>query len=143
MRSAAPGRTSGCGRRHDPSWQQKARVTEETLKQIGADDIPVLRVFNKMDLVKDPRVCAGLKLSCRTGEGAEELCQEILQRLYPDEETLQCRLPYEQMSLLDSYRRILNIRIRKQDEQGMLLEVRGPKESAEVFRRFEVKEENE
>jgi hypothetical protein len=47
------------------------------------------------------------------------------------------------MSLLDSYRRILNIRIRKQDEQGMLLEVRGPKESAEVFRRFEVKEENE
>jgi GTP-binding protein HflX len=128
---------------HDPSWQQKARVTEETLKQIGADDIPVLRVFNKMDLVKDPRACAGLKLSCRTGEGAEELCQEILQRLYPDEETLQCRLPYEQMSLLDSYRRILNIRIRKQDEQGMLLEVRGPKESAEVFRRFEVKEENE
>ena len=33
----------------DPSWQEKSDITQETLKEIHADDIPQIHVFNKVD----------------------------------------------------------------------------------------------
>jgi GTP-binding protein HflX len=44
----------------DPSWLRQLRVTEEVLKEIGAEHIPRLMLFNKVDRIGDPGELARL-----------------------------------------------------------------------------------
>lgn len=122
----------------DPEWQIKAAVTEETLKQIHAEHIPVIRVFNKMDLVKDTESFPGICISCLKKEGLDDLIQQIVNTLYPAEVSLECCIPYDHMALIDQGRKTMEIRILDQDETGMHIMVSGPKAQTELFRPYEV-----
>jgi GTP-binding protein HflX len=124
----------------DPAWQKKREITMDTLREIGADKIPVLTVFNKIDLLDDPHA-PGLGVSCRTGAGLEEVSASIADHLYPKQMTVNCLLPYDKMSLFDAYRKFVRIEILEQNEDGMRLRVEGPAAYAEQFRMYEEKKE--
>ena len=111
----------------DPDWQTKAQITEDTLKQIGAEDIPVLRVFNKTDLAEG-RTADGMMISCLRDEGIRELAEEILARLYPEEDSVVCRISYDRMNIADKYFALLKYEILSRDEQAMTVRVSGPKD---------------
>lgn len=75
--------------------ERGARIeqVEEVLKEIGADDVPRLQVFNKIDLregetprieLDDLGVPQRVFLSARSGEGLDLLRTAIAARLYPD-----------------------------------------------------------
>lgn len=49
------------------NFRLQMETTEQVLREIGAGDIPVLLVFNKMDLVEDPLLPKILKAAYRTG----------------------------------------------------------------------------
>src|SRR5436853_2929489 len=38
----------------DPDFERRLEVTDEVLREIGAEPVPRLRIFNKMDLVAHP-----------------------------------------------------------------------------------------
>ena len=70
----------------DESCRHQKEVTEETLKELGAGDIPVIYVYNKADLketedgekrklpkIQDNRIY----MSAKTGEGIPELADMI------------------------------------------------------------------
>ena len=62
-------------------------VTQNTLKQVGAENIPVIYVLNKADLCEDFSAFEGLdyvKISAKTGENIELLKQKIASILFPD-----------------------------------------------------------
>lgn len=70
----------------DEACRQQREVTEETLKELGAGDIPVIYVYNKSDLrVQEdgskmtlPRIQENrIYLSAKTGEGIQELVDMI------------------------------------------------------------------
>ena len=70
----------------DEACRQQREVTEETLKELGAGDIPVIYVYNKSDLriqedgskMTFPRTQENLiYLSAKTGEGIQELVDMI------------------------------------------------------------------
>lgn len=73
----------------DPRWREQIEVTQETLKEIGAGDIPTLYVFNKVDLMESlPRIrgaeirrylgdCDFIMTSAQSGEGIESLKEKI------------------------------------------------------------------
>jgi GTP-binding protein HflX len=124
----------------DPAWQKKREITMDTLREIGADKIPVLTVFNKIDLLEDPAV-PGLGISCRTGAGLEEVSAGIADHLYPKQITMNCLLPYDKMALFDAYRKFVRIEILEQKEDGMRLKIEGPAAYAEQFRMYEEKKE--
>jgi len=42
----------------DPGWERQLKVTDEVLAEIGAQDVPRLRVFNKIDALGDAGVQA-------------------------------------------------------------------------------------
>lgn len=67
----------------DESYRKQREVTEETLRDLGAGDIPVIYIYNKADLrtdfaslpvIRDNRIY----LSARTGAGIPELVEMIL-----------------------------------------------------------------
>lgn len=70
----------------DEACRQQREVTEETLKELGAGDIPVIYVYNKSDLriqedgskMTFPRTQENrIYLSAKTGEGIQELVDMI------------------------------------------------------------------
>lgn len=70
----------------DEACRQQRKVTEETLKELGAGDIPVIYVYNKADLkiqedgskMTLPRIQENrIYLSAKTGEGILELVDMI------------------------------------------------------------------
>lgn len=109
----------------DPEWQEKEEITEKTLREIGASDIPVLRIFNKCDLKRGSRA-DGMMISCRTGEGIRSLSEEIFRRLYPDEDAVTCRVPYDRMNIAEKYFALLKGKVIGEDEEGTLIRFSGP-----------------
>lgn len=65
----------------DPGFERQLKVTDEVLAEIGADDIPRIRVFNKIDHVGD--------------EAAQAECETMLKAQYPDCVVMSARRPDE------------------------------------------------
>lgn len=78
---------------HDDLWREKKIQVEKVLHQIGALNVPLLEVYNKIDLV--PELTAGVerdykgnisivRVSAVKNQGLEELLQAIAERLCTD-----------------------------------------------------------
>lgn len=126
----------------DSEWERKEEVTEETLNEIGAGDIPILRVFNKVDLLDDPSFLPGLCVSCLKEEGIEEILDEMMDLLYPKEESVICKIPYDKIYMFDEYRKVMDINILKEDVDGQLIQVSGPKEYIHAFDMYRLERDN-
>jgi len=122
-----------------PGWQDQAAVTEATLKEIHADHIPLIRVFNKCDLVPPERLPEGLHTSCLNGEGLEALMAAIEDALYPEQETVACMVPYGEIGLINANRHALRIITEAETEEGWKLTVSGPSEQIRPFRKYEIR----
>ena len=126
----------------DENWRTKARITEDTLKEIGAGEIEVLRIYNKIDLVAERDDLHGCLISCRTGEGIAQAVEMIMDRLYPAEESILCRIPYDKISITDAYRSVLQMETLRADETEMIMRLTGPKRYCDAFARYRIKEQH-
>lgn len=85
----------------DEHFKQQLKVTEETLQELGASDIPVIYIFNKSDkrpaLEKLPRIQADnrIYMSAKEGIGLTELVDMILARLYAQHNLTEFLIPYD------------------------------------------------
>ncbi len=84
----------------DPNYKDHIRVTKETLKEIGASDVPVLYVYNKADMATDeemtlPKITPeSIYLSAKNQQGLKELTDEICKRVYSDQKKCELLIPY-------------------------------------------------
>ena len=83
----------------DPRWQENERVVKQVLEDIGAGEIPVVRVFNKIDVCVDEKTLClpddeeappTVLVSAKTGTGLDALHAVIITELQgaAQEETL-------------------------------------------------------
>lgn len=123
----------------DADYEEKIAVTMDTLKEIGADHIPLLRVFNKADLVKEERKQnAGLVVSCRTGEGMQDAAEKILSLLYPKEDSGLYLVPYNRLNDFERYKSVLHCDVLGHKEDGMLVHMAGEKKYLDIFRHVRI-----
>ncbi len=61
----------------DPHHEDRMRQVEEVLEQIGAADVPALRVYNKIDNLRNSQARIAPNVSARTGAGIDQLKREI------------------------------------------------------------------
>lgn len=121
----------------DPEWQRKAEISEDTLKQIHADHIPVLRVFTKSDLCKNKEDFP-LCVSALTKEGMKEFMDRVIDELYPEESAVRVLIPYDKMALADQYRAVLTIKEIDHTEEGMICDLKGPQRYTDAFRNMRI-----
>jgi len=103
----------------------------ETLKQIGADQIPIITALNKIDLLESPeRVSAMLAsfpnsvgISARTGQGIDLLLERISQVLKEQMLDVVVRLPFSAGDLIALFHRVGSIDQEKPVAGGV--EIRG------------------
>jgi GTP-binding protein HflX len=88
---------------------EQAEAVERILAEIGADDIPLFRVYNKIDLLPNKDELLALNgqagerrvyLSAKTGEGEEALKKMLRETLFRDLKLYHLRVPRGQKALL-------------------------------------------
>lgn len=84
----------------DEHHKQQMEVTEETLKDLGASEIPMIYVYNKADLLEEklPLVMGEDKiyLSAKNGEGIQQLLEMIFRKLEGSQIEAEFLIPYAQ-----------------------------------------------
>ena len=88
----------------NPQWAQQAQVVDDLIRELKADHIPCLRVYNKCDLAFSgalPREKDSVYISAKTGEGIKRLLQAVDEKLDKGTRRVTIHLPYDKAGLLD------------------------------------------
>lgn len=88
-----------------PELSEQIQVTERVLSEIGAGEIPRLRVFNKCDKVDDiiSEKC-DVKISAKENVGIDNLITAIMKALTPTHTKMTVTIPYSEGALLSLIR---------------------------------------
>jgi GTP-binding protein HflX len=114
----------------DPAGQIAA--VHEVLEEIGAQDVPELIVFNKIDQVDDPghvgdllsRHEGSVAVSAATGEGVDKLLDTMGNRLRWLTAPIELRIPFERGDALAVAHREGEVLVEVTDEHGYRLRAR-------------------
>lgn len=110
----------------DPEHERQIEVTRETLVELGAGEVPILRVYNKADLagVAYPRIEEdSIALSAREGAGLEELTQLIGERIFHDYMSCEILIPYAQGKLVAYFNEHAHVEEQTHEELGTRLKL--------------------
>lgn len=123
----------------DPQYRMQMDVTRETLKELGAGEIPMLVVYNKAeDKLEDlPRVRdKQIYMSAVNGVGITELIELVKTQVYADNRDVSFLFPYEQGSLVSYF--MENSTVLKQEylENGVHLVVNCHKGDADKYKEY-------
>lgn len=125
----------------DENHKEHMLVTSNTLRELGAGDIPVLYLFNKADRVMDssllPKITENkIYFSAKTGTGLEELTKEISRLLFSSYIDCTMCIPYEAGSI-SSYL-LENAYVKKTDyrPEGILMEINLKESDYKKFREY-------
>ena len=114
----------------NPDWEEQARVVDELINQLGANETPCIRVFNKCDAYMgilphgEDIVC----LSAKSGEGVQELVELLSKTLDRGSHHVTLKIPYDKGAVVDLINREASIVKMEYTDSGIEAEVIVPPE---------------
>ena len=94
----------------NPHYEAQIDVTKETLKQIGADHIPVIYAYNKIDLVDETlEHKEGIYISAKKNRGIEKLINLICDEVFTDRIQCTMLIPYEDVKAVPYFNQNANV----------------------------------
>lgn len=117
-----------------PFSQSHLDAVESILKDIGAADVPILRILNKIDLLPGPEREPLLKknedpnsptaaISAKTGQGVEELLRKLRSVLFHDHRLYYLQIPKDRPEILQSLPRRALVLKRRENERFLEFKV--------------------
>ena len=103
----------------NPQWAQQAQVVDDLIRELKADHIPCLRVYNKCDLAFSGALARekdSVYISAKTGEGIKRLLQAVDEKLDKGTRRVTIHLPYDKAGLLDGLYREAKVENVEYDE---------------------------
>ena len=122
----------------NPEWEEQAEVVDSLVRQLGAEQTPCLRVFNKCDLYVgilphgEDVVC----ISAKTGEGTDVLAARLSAMLHDGVRETELLLPYADAGVLDVLRRETQILSAEYEDQGIRIRANLTPELCGRYRQF-------
>lgn len=131
-----------------PQAAEQIAAVNSVLAEIGADEKPVLMVFNKIDCASGGSVMAHLKekfphaveISAKTGEGIPYLLAEIGTQLRPKREFLELQIPHERAEVIARLHKIGQVIERRYNGKSAKFKARIPPHFHAEFAPFISKE---
>jgi GTP-binding protein HflX len=128
----------------DDRLDEQSRAVASVLHEIGANDLPLELVINKIDAVDtlrrrrlENRFPDALQVSAKTGEGLDALRERIAERFADRFEAVRLFLPYEDGGkLAELYALGAPIEEREDQPDGVLVRARLPRRELRRFARY-------
>lgn len=124
----------------DEHHRQQMKVTEETLQELGAGDIPRIVVYNKADKCEMDNIPLrkGNRIHMAAGQGCglEELTGMIQEALYADRVEAEFLLPFDRGNLISFFMENATVLEREYTEEGVRLKVSCHRQDAEKYKEF-------
>jgi GTP-binding protein HflX len=117
----------------DPDPEGQITAVHEVISEVGADGVPELIVFNKIDRA-DPIDIGRLRrlypdspmISALTGEGVDALLTFLGERLHAETVLLRLTIPYERGDVLAAAHRLGEVLVEKHEDTATVIEARIP-----------------
>ena len=124
----------------DEKYEQQMEVTQQTLKELGAGDIPMLYVYNKADrcgMERLPRVKGRqIYMSAVNGVGIEELAELIKVQVYSDNIDCKFCIPYEEGGVAAYFSENASVLSREYLDEGICLHVNCHRQDAAKYQQY-------
>ena len=130
----------------DPGFERQREVTDQVLEEIGAQDVPRIRVFNKIDHVGDAqaqrdferdmraRYPSCIVMSARNADDVAALRQVIVDWFQQDLVEAELRLPWSAQQLRREIYADCEVLAETADEAGAVFRVRGEASTIDSLR---------
>ncbi|EQB88885.1 GTP-binding protein HflX [Clostridium punense] len=126
----------------NPNYNHEIEVTNDTLNQIGAGDIPVIYAYNKIDLAQEPMDIQqedSVQISAKNGIGIDKLTNLIREKIFVDYVQCKMLIPYDKGDITSYLRANANVKLVKYENEGTLLNLECSKIDYEKLEEFVVK----
>lgn len=113
-----------------PDWETQRDAVMETIAGLGAANVPVLTVFNKIDALEDKTMARRLvaefpdsvAISAKNGTGLENMLEQMQSLLKGRFRRLKALVPYDKANLVESSYSFGRVLKKDYREDGILLE---------------------
>ncbi len=78
----------------NPHYDRQMKVTKKVLKEIGVQQIPILDVYNKIDLFDSLNIGDGVFISAKEKNNIDDLINEVSKKLFKHYKTVKMTIPY-------------------------------------------------
>ncbi|MEH6852022.1 GTPase HflX [Bacillus pseudomycoides] len=123
----------------NPNYEHLIEITNQTLKQIGVENIQTIYAYNKADVVdieipkvQDDRVY----LSAKQKVGIDELVQMIRTQIYKDYTKCEMLIPYDQGQLISYFNEHANVLATDYENEGTKITVECKMSDFEKHKRY-------
>ncbi|QTD39648.1 GTPase HflX [Sporosarcina sp. Te-1] len=113
----------------NPEHDYMMKVTEETLEEVGVENIHTLHIFNKSDMASTdyPRAHGdNVWISAKDGKGLDELIELIKKHVFEQYVTCKLRLPFDRGDLVSFLNEKATVKRMEYEEDGTVLTVEMP-----------------
>jgi GTPase len=120
----------------NPDYEKQIQVVEEVLRSIDVVDIPIMYVFNKIDLCPEKNIenhHPHVKVSAFTGEGVDQLVLKIDEMISSTYRRVKMIIPFQKGSIYNTLKEKCEIYSTEYLEDGTHVEVLLPEE---LYQRF-------
>ncbi|WP_330363343.1 HflX GTPase family protein [Butyrivibrio sp. FCS006] len=118
----------------DPEYRHHMEVTQQTLQEIGAGEIPVIYVFNKSDILQDEQIESGslpiefprtgadrVYISAKDKDSLDALIEVIDKKFAEGETEVEMLLPYKEGAILGELNSRGVVKSSEYQEDGVLV----------------------
>lgn len=131
----------------NPNYKRQIEVTKETLKELGADNIPEIYAYNKIDLrlsednsEKDKPEAETdniIMISAKKKLGMEQLTDRIKEQVFKDYVELEMLIPYDKGNVVAYFNEHAAIKSTKYEADGIWITLECKKADYEKFKQYE------
>lgn len=123
------------------NYQMQIDVTNDTLKHIGVEDVPIINVFNKIDKIsgietKNDKV--NVYISAHSGEGIEDLVSLIKEYLFKNNKRYSLLIPYTSSKVFSYLKEEANVIYFEEKDNGILVEIDSSLEIYGKVKQFDI-----
>ncbi len=121
----------------NPDYKHHLKVTNETLKEIGAESVPMIYVYNKIDLVDDYLTEKnGVYISAKKNLGIDKLVETISNKVFNNYINCNMFIPYDKGNLLSYLNDNARVIDRKYRNDGTELSIECSNIDYEKYREY-------
>ncbi|WP_110113056.1 GTPase HflX [Bacillus sp. CGMCC 1.16541] len=127
----------------NPHYEQLIDITNNTLKQMGIEDVPMIYAYNKVDLVdeQEPKVENAVYLSAKKKMGMDQLLDAIASYIFDDYVECQMLIPYDKGYVTSYLNEKATIFETSYEENGTLLTLECRKKDFDTYQAFVIENE--